>query len=886
LLFLIVLVTAVGLATPRPAKGSRSDSDLLEENPASTSNVMDRPQPVIFTFGYGGLVNTYVTALYVHDTIFLPIHSLLNDLKVDNQLDMQLKTVTGFYGNESNKYELNFRNLTAKVGDKTFNIDSSAFLAGPVDYYISPDLFKELFKLDFTIDMNRLEIILSTTVKLPIIEDYERQVNLQYQSQSSSILREQAPLAYDRQRALLNGGILDYSLASFYGDGRPSYSYSTNEGAEMLGGDIEGTLSGDLVNGRATVYSDQVHWRYVVDSTWFLTSMSAGNLVSTGLNQYSFRGIEVSNQPIQIRRLFGNYAYIEKVQPGWDTELYLNGERVGFTKADALGNVHFDLPLVYGTSFIQLKTYGPTGQYREVDRRLQIPFTLIPAGDFDYSMDAGELETSGANMVQANGAYGLTDWLTDKAGADYLQSSQEKNPLLYNSLTLRIGAPYIATFETAPSYVYETSLNAIYSSQASLGLTFDRYVANTLYNPAGRREQLSLTGYLPFYLGDNTMNFNFSGDGQTYHDGTSSLTYTLGTSVSLSRLNFAAAYTPSYQYYSSVSAVAGKTLTASLMYSFFVGSGPFKFLNGAVIGVTSDFDLIARSMTDSRLDASQYIGKYASVQFSAERNFTNRSTSFNVQIMCNLPFIQTSTSIISQDSKESFSQYASGSISYDSDYQKFLFNGVHWSGQSAASIRMFLDENQDGKYDKGDEIIKEGDITLRQAVSLDSFPSGIIRAWDLLPYTQYSADIQSGSLQNPLWMPKQESFSFITDPNTYKTIDIPFYSAGVIQGSVRRKEGERERAVPGIEVIVESLHGILRKTISAFNDGSIYYVGIPPGDYKIEVDPSQLNALGDESVPAYREFTVKFKKAGDFIKGLNFILKPIPKPEVEPVSKP
>ncbi len=848
-----------------------------------------KAQPVILTFGYGGLVDTYVTALYVGDSLYLPVHTLLTDLKIFNKLDMRQKKIEGFYVNESDRYELNFANLTATIGGRTIAVDSTKIISGPVDFYLLPSVFTKVFGMDFSVDMNKLVLILKTRVKLPIIANYERRLKLQYQTQPLGIFRPQAPLLYPERRAMLNGGVLDYAISAFRGASGTSYSYNLNAGAQLLGGDIEGAINGGYSGGMSTIYSKQVHWRYTIDSTRAITSVSLGNLFSNGLVQYDFRGIQITNTPVQIRRLFGNYAFSEKVQPGWDTELFLNGARVGYQRADALGNVHYNIPLIYGTSFIQMKTYGPSGQYQEVDKRLQIPFTLVPDKEFDYTLSAGPLANSDSSIVQFNAAYGISDWITDRVGIDYLQSKVDKRPVPYNALAFRLGSPYIISLQAAPAYGYEVSLNAIYPSQASYGFTYDKFEDNALYNPSFKREQLFATAYLPVSIGGNTLNFSFSGTGQTFKDGSENVTYSFGSNASVSRLNLSANYTGSYQRSASSNLTIGRTLSASFLYSFFFGSGPLSFLNGTLSGISGDYDIADRALTSMRLDLSQYFGGYVSVELYAQRDFLNRSNSFNLQVTCDLPFVQTSSSASYQGNQSSFSQYVSGSVGYDSHYDKFLFNGLHWVGQSAVSMRMYLDVNQDGNVDKGDELIKDGSITLRQAASSDLFTSGIIRAWNLMPYSQYSADIQSGSLRNPLWMPDRESFSFMTDPNTYKAIDIPYYSAGVIQGRAVQIDKGKETAVPGLEVIVEAKHGLFRKTISAFNDGSLYYVGIPPGEYRIYVDPSQLDALDDQSEPASRDFTVKFKRAGDFIKGLTFqlsrrveVVQTAPPPIVEP----
>jgi hypothetical protein len=83
---------------------------------------------------------------------------------------------------------------------------------------------------------------------------------------------------------------------------------------------------------------------------------------------------------------------------------------------------------------------------------------------------------------------------------------------------------------------------------------------------------------------------------------------------------------------------------------------------------------------------------------------------------------------------------------------------------------------------------------------------------------------------------------------------------------------EERVPVPGLKVHVVEVGGALKKTISLFQDGSLYYVGLAPGKYKIFVDSVQLHTIGLIAKPMMREFIVKATAEGDAVSGLDFIL--------------
>lgn len=84
--------------------------------------------------------------------------------------------------------------------------------------------------------------------------------------------------------------------------------------------------------------------------------------------------------------------------------------------------------------------------------------------------------------------------------------------------------------------------------------------------------------------------------------------------------------------------------------------------------------------------------------------------------------------------------------------------------------------------------------------------------------------------------------------------------------------GNEQKAVPGIDVHIQSTDGKYNKSIRVFSDGSFYQTGIPPGNYIAFVDPIQLNILGAICSPSSHPFNVRITANGDYIEGMNFIL--------------
>jgi hypothetical protein len=838
-----------------------------------TTSEESQSQEIYLSFSYAGITNTVITALYEGDSVYIPIGTLFKQLHVDESINLRDSTIKGFFINPNRQYEINFARHIARLGKREISFDSSKVIIGQIDFYVLPSLLSKIFNLNFSADFSSLGLSLTTEEELPIVTEYQREARRSYLVSSPQASLLQAPLAYPRNRSLLNGGVVDYSLSGFNGAGQSAYNYNLTGGAELLGGETEGTIFGNISGGSSSVYSSDLVWKYVFDSTNYISYAGLGNLSSNGLTQYSFRGIQISNEPATLRTIFSKYVIDAKTKPNWDVELYLNGQLVGYSQADAEGNAHFTIPLVYGTSFIQLKYYGPSGEVIESDRRLQIPFTFVPTGQITYTIGGGKLNNTDYDFLSGDAVAGITDWLTDKIGMDYVDDPMFSKPLFYNSLSLRISSEYTVNLDAAPSAYYRSTFNALYPSQSSFDLEYSRYQTNLLYNPSDKIQDAQADISIPLVLSSSSFSVRGSTVWQEYVGGQTSYSYSAFFNASVGQFNTSLGYLASILDYGYGSIIRSYGLTADVLYSFSLPEGAFDFLNGSLLNTTMRYGVLKNSLDDIRFELSKNIGQYVRVAVAAERDFVNRFSIFSLQIVADLPFTRLTGNSQTQNGRTWLTENLSGSIGLDSKYDDFVFNNLGWVGHSAASIRMFVDNNNDGVYDEGDEIISGGSVTLRQAVASEVSSEGVVREWNLLPYTQYSADIDLSSIKNPLLIPKMKSFSFVTDPNSYKPIDIPFFAGGIVDGTVLKVGEKTTTAIPGLSIEIKSLGSDLHKTISVFNDGSFYYMGLPPGKYEAYVDSSQLSMLGVYADPAVLTFEVKATKNGDFVEGLTILLR-------------
>nr|WP_284700160.1 SPOR domain-containing protein [Gracilimonas sediminicola] len=96
-----------------------------------------------------------------------------------------------------------------------------------------------------------------------------------------------------------------------------------------------------------------------------------------------------------------------------------------------------------------------------------------------------------------------------------------------------------------------------------------------------------------------------------------------------------------------------------------------------------------------------------------------------------------------------------------------------------------------------------------------------------------------------------------------------------MEGSVKRQTANaKSSGIGGLKLLLDQQNGDFSKELRTFSDGSFYDYELPPGQYILRVDPSQLDILNVKSIPEKIEFEVEAIPEGDFVEGLQILLVP------------
>jgi outer membrane usher protein FimD/PapC/cell division septation protein DedD len=871
ILFLIIIISIFGLNPP----GLNAQNNDLDE------------YEVYLNFRYRGIIKTVVISYYKNDEFYLPVSELFSLFSIEHSIDGLV--IQGEFGIDRTPYTIDLKQNIIKFDNSRTKITVNDFLVKEIDSYLRADLFYQAFGLNFSIDFNNLTLSLETDRELPAIQQAIRQ---QRRELADSYLSPQIQydLRYDRERPFLDGGFLDYNLSTNITPNSSVYNLNTSVGLQVYGGDLQGAIFGSYSNNFTTFGTDNLRWRYMYRDTKWLSKIVIGQTTTDGFSANSYTGIRLTNDPIEPRLFFDEYEVQGETIPQSEVELYMNNALIDFQQSDELGNYRFLTPITYGSSQLNLKIYGPTGQIIERSQRIQVPFTFQPEGVFHYTLNAGRLDnpifgkTTQDYTAQVNGAYGITEWLTAKGGVEYYQGYHNRLPTFTSSLSSRIASNYIFTVEAASQAYYRGLLNVIYANSASFNIDYTNFTEGfSIYNPSNDDKRLVASVFYPFKFWGLPFNLRASTFSKIRNSSRNLSTFRLDANSRLGKLNLRIGYSDQYSgKIDLLNPTETAYLETSATYSLSRNRNFPPYLRGVFLRAQMRYQPTVDEFDSAELLISRNVFQRGRFQLSFGRNFNANYNTLRFSLVVELNKARSSSTFNNIRGNNNFTQNIRGSIGYDSNYQNFIFTSRNQVGRSGAAIQLFVDNNNNGSFDDGDDPIKGNAVRVKRSGATSTTKNGVLYYTQMQPYFYYNMEMNKANIQNPMLVPEFEKFGLITDPNRFKKVEIPFYMSGVMEGMVERLlESGSKTGVSGLRVFLTSEDGDVRKEIRTFSDGSFYDYEIPPGKYVLEVDSTQLNILNRKSIPAKLEFEVKAIPEGDFVEGLSFLLVPIPKEEPE-----
>jgi hypothetical protein len=810
---------------------------------------------------------------YESGRLLLPVTEFFRFLQIKAIPSASLDSISGFIAKEENRYLIDNRNKKVFLGERDFPVEDGQLINTGSELYMDHRLFGEIFGLHCQFDFRSLTITVKPDFELPVI----REMKLQQYRKNIEQLKGQikADTTLNQKHNLWRFGMVDWALNSTQSTAsKDNTQLWLKTGAELLGGETNlqwyySSLS--KFNNRSINY----YWRWVDNEKKAVRQIRAGRISPSSISSIydPVSGISVTNASTRYRRSFGEYTIADHTEPGWAVELYVNNVIVDYQTADATGFYSFNVPLVYGSSEVMLKFYGPYGEERIQRQYLNIPFNFLPKGEWEYNVSYGVvLDKERSRFGKAETKYGINRYITVGGGMEYLSSltGGEEIPFLNASISpfgnLLLNAEYAKGVRT----------NVLANYRLPSGLSFE--LNYTHYDPEQkailvsyreeRQATLSLPIRLPKFTAFSRLSFR-QNVYKTFTYNTANLTF----SSYINRVN------------ANISAYATRMNGESPYIYADIGIG-LPMWKGLTTRLQSQVDFTDKRVNSLKAEIEKHIGRQGYLSFSGENNFQSNYRAATLSFRWTLPFSQVNLSTRLSNNDFMTTQGAQGSFAFGSGNGYIHTEDRPSVGTAALTIVPFIDIDHNGTKDSNEPLASGLAVRITGGRIIQGSKDSLIRIVGLEPYTDYLLTLDDKSLEQISYRIVHKNLRVFADPNQFRKIDVPILPMGEVNGWVFEKDEKGRRGIERMVVNFFTKDGRITASTLTENDGSFTYLGLAPGHYYARVDSAQLSRLGLTASPEQIAFEIEPDVLGDIVDDLQLVVeKPVEETEKDDGKK-
>lgn len=797
---------------------------------------------------------------YDYDRLYLPVADLFTFLKINNEVSANYLSIKGFLIDEKRTYEIDHTNRTITIDDKVIQLDDADILRTAMGLYLHTAVFGRVFGLYSTFHFRSMSVELKTDLELPAI----REMRLQQMRRNLDRLRGvvEVDTIVGREFNLFRFGMLDWGFSSTQisrqtTDNRVSFGV----GSEFLFGETNLFFNYSSRMG-FDWRNQQYSWRWANNNSSIVRQVRAGKIGPGSISSifHPMHGVSVTNASTQYRRSFGEYTFSDYTEPGWTVELYVNNVLVAYQVADASGYYTFDVPLVYGTSQVKFKFYGPHGEERIREQFLNIPFNFLPGGEVEYTITSGIVQDDdNSTFSRAVMHVGVNRFLTVGGGIEHLSSIETGTEIPFVNASL---APWRGLMISG-EYAHGVKTSGLLSLRLPSNLMME-------------------IDYINYEEGQKAIRFNY------LEERRASLNIPIRTGFlrGIARLSFKQnvydlmTYNTANATFSTHFGPVSANISGNA--GWITDRKPFIYSNltlgvrlpgGFVLRPQAQYDFTNNEFISAKADIERRIDRTGHVALGYQENFLADYRSVDVTFRWDLSFAQTNASVRVSNQNITTTQGIRGSLAFGSGNGYIHTDNRSSIGRGGLTIIPFVDINHNGVWDKGEPLATGLNVRVNGGRMLRTVNDTIIRIIQLEQYTSYLVELDDAGLDNIAWQLKDKVLSVHIDPNQFKRLEIPVLPMGEINGMVTLQTETDIRGIGRIVMNIYKSDSTYVTRVISESDGFVTYLGLPPGDYFAKISSSQMERVGMTASPASINFSIEPMAIGDIVDGLDFTLQ-------------
>jgi hypothetical protein len=830
--------------------------------------------------------STLADSFYAYESgkdVLLPLGELARLLTLGITVDTGSQVASGFILTEERGFRLDLGAGTVTLQDGTVPFEPHQVQWLDDDLYVASALLQRWLPLDFKLNLSTLTLEVLPREKLPLQARLERERLAKSLGRRGAGVSERGFALAPNDYALISMPTVDQTLgiSASRGSGQGSHSvaYSAFVTGDLLGTAMSAYLSSSNSNPRPELRMTLSRHDPEAGLLGPLRARSvmAGNIglpaLENTLRGGGGDGLLVSNRALSQPSSFGLHTLRGDLPPGWDVTLYFNDALIGFQQSRADGLYEFaDQPLVFGENEFRLVFNGPLGQTRVERQLFLLDQTLTKPGEFYYTL-GGNRGPDGATRQTLQFDLGLADKLAMVGGLVSLPTPGDvinaDTPLLqYQNLGLRTsvgGALLTADLVHAGNGGKLTNLGlrtslgkmAVNLSHTSLdNFVSDFFAPST--DPLKTRDKLRLSGSLP--LGEKLrlpIGLDLSRDGTLAGVVSQDLAARISVNV------WATSFTNSLNWHSDPNS---RSASGSLQASSRV----------AGLGVSGQLAYQVqpeRQWSSLALSVSKEVDAHQRLTVDVLRTLDTRVTSLGVGWTRNFGRFGLSLSgRYTSTGERAVGLQLFMSLGRDPRGKRLVADWQPMAGTGAVSARAFLDANQNGIFDTGEDAIENAGFLLNggSRPAVRTGPDGLAYLSRLMPHQYTDIALDTATLEDPQWLPALPGLRILPRPGKTQVLDFPVVMTGEVDGVVYLLDKGKARGIGAAEVELVDVRGQVAAHAISSSDGYYIVQAVRPGRYQARVAPAQLAKLG---LFSDKEATVEIKADGSFVNGLDFTVQ-------------
>jgi hypothetical protein len=838
-------------------------------------------EELIIELRAGRIARQTIIAAFDGEEVLIPARPLFELVEIRSSIDAEgcLRAVRQPDGSE---LYVDAQLGTARVGTLALPHEQVHVRRSGAEIYLGAALITGLFGVRVEVDMAELTVTLDPADQLPVGRRVARERARTARHGGGASAIPDRVVAEDP--APFGGAAADWLVALPDVATPAASSYALRLGARVLSGGLDLRHSGGVESPSDFAAS----WIGTWPEHWGWRQLRLGSVLGTGPAPRAIQGIAVSSSPFIRPLAFSESEVTGWLAPGWEVELYRNGELVDFTYADERGFYLLRTSTDYGENPLELRAYGPNGEVRELSRSLPVAADRLPHGECEYEATFGACDGEECDQVaNLDVRYGVSERWTVRAGTEAFNRPGSDLLHPYGILSGLVREHWLVRAEGTAGARGGLELGYVPTPDLRVGAGYQRFDTGTMNPILTMPGQRSQTRWTLFYRPDSRHAGTFitAGGQQQMAEHGSHLRLNAAFASQLRNLRWSVEWREERAASNALRGTGAADFRSTrLAVNASTGlHSPVPILNSLYVRGTAELEARAGGLERLSVLLGRSLGPSVRAELTSGWVKSEGGLGFSLAISATGSGVHSVGRVTQRaDGRNATSAFAEGSVLWNESAERVEVSTGRTIGRGGVSGTVFIDENANGWLDPAEPRLPGVKVIVgSQAVRTDAL--GRYSAWDLAAFEAAEVAIDPESMPSPLLVPSAALAAVAVQPNGFRAVDLPVLRGVELMGRVLRAGSSGETGLGSVRVTLrERTSGRVHETLT-FSNGEFYLMGLPAGEYAVSIPADVLELLDLALVD--EEMTLHVPRASERLSQLPDLTirlrKAVPAPAVE-----